>query len=192
MVSIFSFANGVLTQLPGLSRSSQGRGFRARRGQQRLVPLRCQRYAINPAPNLSTGNISGSTSIPLPAPDPHTRLAIHVRDGNGPSALAIDPAGQLVYAFTPDRASPSGVSPSITPVEPRTDRWWPQRALRSACRQAESSLCSSQRRLPLCRKQHWHCRLYLQSIERLSLGGHRVAVCTGNCARENGVLELEA
>jgi len=58
--------------------------------------------AINPAPNLSTGNISGfnidSTSGALTLIQGSPFMSA---DGNGPSALAIDPAGQLVYAFTP-------------------------------------------------------------------------------------------
>jgi len=194
MVSIFSFANGVLTQLPGLSPVFSGKGASA------LVVDNSDSFlyvanvtAINPAPNLSTGNISGfnidSTSGALTSYKARHSCP-RMATARAPS-LSIPP----VSWFTPslrDRASPSGVSPSITPVEPRTDRWWPQRALRSACRQAESSLCSIPAETTSLSEATLALRLYLQSIERLSLGGHRVAVCTGNCARENGVLELEA
>ncbi|MFY9702855.1 MAG: beta-propeller fold lactonase family protein [Terriglobales bacterium] len=103
MVSIFSFANGVLTQLPGLSPVFSGKGASA------LVVDNSDSFlyvanvtAINPAPNLSTGNISGfnidSTSGALTLIQGSPFMSA---DGNGPSALAIDPAGQLVYAFTP-------------------------------------------------------------------------------------------
>ncbi len=103
MVSIFSFANGVLTQLPGLSPVHSGAGATA------LVVDNTDSFlyvanasANNPQGSLSEyGNISGFSIQPDGSLQAITGSPFTSADGNGASALAIDPAGQLVYAFTP-------------------------------------------------------------------------------------------
>jgi 6-phosphogluconolactonase (cycloisomerase 2 family) len=102
-VTAFSFANGVLTQLASSPVISGA-------GPSDLVIDLSGRFlyvanvsATNPQPNAATvGNISGfnidSTSGAL---TPILGSPFTSANGVGPSALVVDPQGQLIYAVTP-------------------------------------------------------------------------------------------
>jgi 6-phosphogluconolactonase len=102
MVTAFSFSNGVLTQLP-TSPVPSGAGALglAVDGSERFLYV-ANPSASNPPPFSSTrGNISGFNIDPstgalgtMPG-SPFTAT-----NGNGPSAVTVDPSGRFVYATT--------------------------------------------------------------------------------------------
>jgi 6-phosphogluconolactonase (cycloisomerase 2 family) len=106
MVTGFSFANGVLSLVPGTPVSSgQGGGALglAVDGSDQFLYV-TNPSATNPPPNQSTiGNISGfnidrtSGALTPILGSPFTSTV----GGAGPTTIAIDPTGRLVYAVTP-------------------------------------------------------------------------------------------
>lgn len=106
-VTIFSFANGVLTQLNGLSPVFSGAGATgmAVDSSGRFLYV-ANSSAINPPPNSTTnGNISGFNIDPnTGALTPMTGSPFTAIGGSGPTELALSPSGTLLYATTPGSA----------------------------------------------------------------------------------------
>src|SRR5258707_860347 len=104
MVTIFSFSNGVLTQLPNLSPVLSGAGAfgLAVDGSERFLYV-ANPSASNPPPfSSTTGNISGFDIDPSNgALTPISGSPFTVTNGKGPSAVTVDPSGKFVYAATP-------------------------------------------------------------------------------------------
>jgi 6-phosphogluconolactonase len=101
MVTAFSFANGVLTQLP-TSPVFSGRGASglAIDATGRFLYV-ANPLAINPPPIASIGNISGFNINPDTGElTPILGSPFTSATGTGPTALAIDPGGRFVYATT--------------------------------------------------------------------------------------------
>src|SRR5271166_1676811 len=108
VVTGFSFdpANGTLTQLPS-SPAISGMGAAA------LVVDASDQYlyvvnssASNPFPYTSTiGNISGFSIDSQGALTPLLGSPFTVTNGNNPTAIAIDPTGRFLYAFSPGSTS---------------------------------------------------------------------------------------
>lgn len=102
MVTIFSFSNGVLTQLfPGspVFSGSGASGLAVDAGERFLYVANFS--APNPAPDQNQGNISGFTI------DPNTGGLTLIPgspfapvNGANPSAITVDPGGKFVYATT--------------------------------------------------------------------------------------------
>ena len=101
MVTAFSFSNGVLTQLPTSPVSSGAGAFGlAVDGSEQFLYV-ANPSASNPPPFSSTGNISGFTITSTGALTPILGSPFTVTNGNGPSAVTVDPSGKYVYATTP-------------------------------------------------------------------------------------------
>ncbi|MFZ0687024.1 MAG: beta-propeller fold lactonase family protein [Terriglobales bacterium] len=105
MVSAFTFASGVLTQIAGspfLSAKNGEASGLVVNGNDLFLYV-ANPSASNVAPyTTTTGNISGfdinpttGSLTPMPG-SPYASIA-----GSGPSALVIDPTGELLYAITP-------------------------------------------------------------------------------------------
>ena len=107
-VTIFSFSNGVLTQLYGLSPVISGAGatgLAADASGQFLYVANSS--AVNPPPystttgNISAFNINQTTGALTPVPgSPFTATG-----GSGPTELTVDPSGTYLYASTPGTGS---------------------------------------------------------------------------------------
>jgi 6-phosphogluconolactonase len=105
MVTAFTFSNGVLTNVPGspfLSVQGGGAFGLAVDGSEKFLYV-ANPAASNPQPFSSTkGNVSGfninpsSGALTTILGSPFTAT-----NGNGPSAVAVDPSGRFVYATTP-------------------------------------------------------------------------------------------
>jgi 6-phosphogluconolactonase len=106
-ITAFSFANGVLTKVPGspfssLTGGGGGAFGLAVDGSERFLYV-ANPSASNPPPFASTiGNISGFQI------DPGTGALTRIlgspftaTNGKGPSAITVDPSGKFVYATTP-------------------------------------------------------------------------------------------
>jgi len=102
MVTAFSFSNGVLTQLPSSPVSSGAGAFGlAVDGSEHFLYV-ANPAASNPPPFSSTrGNISGFTIASDGGLTPILGSPFTVTNGNGPSAVAVDPSERFVYATTP-------------------------------------------------------------------------------------------
>ncbi len=107
-VTAFQFSNGVLTPILGSPFSAVQNG-----GADALAVDASERFlyvtnpsASNPPPNASTnGNISGFNIAPDSDPNPGALTPIlgspfTATNGNGPSAITVDPSGRYVYATT--------------------------------------------------------------------------------------------
>src|SRR5713101_1316915 len=103
MVTAFTFSNGVLTEVkPGSPFFSGAGAFGlAVDGSERFLYV-ANPTASNPPPSSTTGNVSGFNI------DPSTGALSKIlgspftaTNGNGPSAVAVDPSGRFVYATTP-------------------------------------------------------------------------------------------
>lgn len=105
MVTGFSFANGVLTQVPGSPVvSGTGAAALAVDGSDRYL------YVANPSANnpllASIGNISGFNIDPgTGALSPILGSPFTSTLGTGPTAITLDPSGRFVYATTPGSTS---------------------------------------------------------------------------------------
>jgi 6-phosphogluconolactonase len=101
MVTAFSFSNGVLTQLPTSPVSSGAGAFGlAVDGSEHFLYV-ANPAASNPPPSSTRGNISGYTIAGDGTLTPILGSPFTVTNGNGPSAVAVDPSGRFVYATTP-------------------------------------------------------------------------------------------
>ena len=101
MVTAFSFSNGVLTQLPTSPVSSGAGAFGlAVDGSEQYLYV-ANPSASNPPPSSTIGNISGFTITSTGALTPILGSPFTVTNGNGPSAVTVDPSGKYVYATTP-------------------------------------------------------------------------------------------
>ena len=101
MVTAFSFSNGVLTQLPTSPVSSGAGAFGlAVDGSEQFLYV-ANPSASNPPPSSTRGNISGFTITSNGALTPILGSPFTVTNGNGPSAVTVDPSGKYVYATTP-------------------------------------------------------------------------------------------
>jgi len=103
MVTAFTFSNGVLTQLLTSPVSSGAGAFGlAVDGSERFLYV-ANPAASNPSPFTSTtGNISGFNIDPSTgALTPILGSPFTATNGNGPSAVTVDPSGKFVYAVTP-------------------------------------------------------------------------------------------
>jgi len=100
MVTAFTFSNGVLTQLPTSPVSSGAGAFGlAVDGSEQFLYV-ANPSARNPPPSSTTGNISGFTITSTGALTPILGSPFTVTNGNGPSAITVDPSGKYVYATT--------------------------------------------------------------------------------------------
>ena len=103
MVTAFSFSNGVLSQLP-TSPVPSGAGALglAVDGSERFLYV-ANPAASNPPPfSSTTGNVSGFNINPSSgALTPILGSPFTATNGNGPSAVTVDPSGRFVYATTP-------------------------------------------------------------------------------------------
>jgi len=106
VITAFSFSNGVLTKVPGSPFSSilggGGGAFGLAVNESEQFLYVANPSASNPAPLSTIGNVSGFNI------DPGTGALTHIlgspftaTNGNGPSAVAVDPTGRFVYATTP-------------------------------------------------------------------------------------------
>ena len=101
MVTAFSFSNGVLTQLPTSPVSSGAGAFGlAVDGSEQYLYV-ANPSASHPPPSSTRGNISGFTITSNGALTPILGSPFTVTNGNGPSAVTVDPSGKYVYATTP-------------------------------------------------------------------------------------------
>jgi 6-phosphogluconolactonase len=102
MVTAFTFSTGVLTQLPSSPVSSGAGAFGlAVDGSERFLYV-ANPSASNPPPfSSTTGNISGFNIEPGGALMPIVGSPFTATNGNGPSAVTVDPSGKFVYATTP-------------------------------------------------------------------------------------------
>src|SRR4029077_5433229 len=96
MVTAFSFSNGVLTQLPSSPVSSGAGAFGlAIDGSAHFLYV-ANPAASNPPPSSTRGNISGFTIASDGTLTPILGSPFTVTNGNGPSAVAVDPSGTFV------------------------------------------------------------------------------------------------
>jgi 6-phosphogluconolactonase len=104
MVTAFSFSNGVLTKVPGspfLSVQGGGAFGLAVDGSEKFLYV-ANPAASNPPPLSTRGNISGFNINPSSgALTPILGSPFTATNGNGPSAITVDPSGKFVYATTP-------------------------------------------------------------------------------------------
>ncbi len=102
MVTAFTFSTGVLTQLPSSPVPSGAGAFGlAVDGSERFLYV-ANPSASNPPPfSSTTGNISGFNIEPSGALMPIVGSPFTATNGNGPSAITVDPSGKFVYATTP-------------------------------------------------------------------------------------------
>ncbi len=105
MVTAFTFANGVLTEVKPVGKpgspffSGAGAFGLAVDGSERFL------YVANPSSppfSSTTGNISGFNIDPnTGALSPILESPFTATNGSGPSAITVDPSGKYVYATTP-------------------------------------------------------------------------------------------
>jgi 6-phosphogluconolactonase len=111
MVTAFKFSSGVLTPVPGTPVfSGSGAGALAIDSSERFLYV-ANSAASNPPPNaLTIGNVSGFNIDPTTGaltPILGSPFTSTVGNANGPTAIAVDPGGNFVYAVT------SGSSDSV-------------------------------------------------------------------------------
>jgi 6-phosphogluconolactonase len=105
-VTAFSFANGVLTPVPGSPiYSGAGAAAVAVDSSERYLYV-VNPQALNPPPLTTIGNISAFNI------DPNTGALTNMAgspftaaNGIGPTAITVDPTGKFVYAFTPQTSN---------------------------------------------------------------------------------------
>src|ERR1700674_49420 len=102
MVTAFTFSTGVLTQLPSSPVPSGAGAFGLAVGGRERILYVANPSASNPPPfSSTTGNISGFNIEPSGALMPIVGSPFTATNGNGPSAITVDPSGKFVYATTP-------------------------------------------------------------------------------------------
>jgi len=102
MVTAFTFSNGVLTQLPTSPVSSGAGAFGLAVDASEKFLYVANPSASNPPPSSTRGNISGFNIDPSTgALTPILGSPFTATNGNGPSAVTVDPSGKFVYAVTP-------------------------------------------------------------------------------------------
>ena len=105
MVTAFKFSSGVLTPVPGTPvYSGAGASALAIDSSERYLYV-ANSAATNPAPNaLTIGNVSGFNIDPTTGaltPILGSPFTSTVGNANGPTAIAVDPGGNFVYAVSP-------------------------------------------------------------------------------------------